>query len=384
MVIAHGGRLIERIYSEERRQSIIDQASEFIRLPINADLIKDVKNIAFGVFSPLEGFLCQDDFLNVIKQSRLSNDVAWTIPIVLDVDEQFTTSIRPGDNILLVTEDDDPIPVATMVVEDVYTYEKEPYVTSVFKTDDPAHPGVKNVLDKKDWLIGGKIDLITEIKTPFARYNLKPKETRLLFKKKGWNTIAAFQTRNPPHLGHEYVQKSALTVVDGLLINPVIGKKQPGDFTDEVILASYETLINTYYVKNTCVLTTFETEMHYAGPKEAIHHAIARKNYGCTHFIVGRDHAGVGNYYGPFEAQEIFKEFPELGITPINFRAFYKCKKCNAVVSDKICPHGPEDQVEFKGRVVREMLSNGQIPYEEMRPEVAETIISFKDNLFVQ
>jgi len=384
MVNAHGGRLIERVCSGERRQSVIDQAGEFVQLPINADLIKDVKNMVFGVFSPLEGFLCQDDFLNVIKQSRLSNDIAWTIPIVLDVDEQFSSSIKAGDEILLVTEDQDPVPVAIMAIEDIYSYEKEPYVTSVFKTDDPVHPGVKNVLDKKDWLIGGKIELITEITTPFAKYNLKPRETRVLFKKKGWNTIAAFQTRNPPHLGHEYVQKSALTVVDGLLINPVIGKKQTGDFTDEVILASYETLINTYYVKNTCVLTTFETEMHYAGPKEAIHHAIARKNYGCTHFIVGRDHAGVGNYYGPFDAQEIFKEFPELGITPINFRAFYKCKKCNAVVSDKICPHGAEDQVEFKGRVVREMLARGEIPYEEMRPEVAETIITYKDNLFVQ
>ena len=384
MANAHGGRLIERVCSSERCQSIKDQASEFVKLPINADVIKDVKNVAFGVFSPLEGFLCQDDFLNVIKQSRLSSDVAWTIPIVLDVDERFASSIKPGDEILLVSEDEEQVPVATMAIEDIYTYEKEPYVVCVFKTDDPAHPGVKNVLDKKDWLIGGKIELVTEVKTPYARYNLKPRETRVLFKKKGWNTVAAFQTRNPPHLGHEYVQKSALTLVDGLLINPVIGKKQAGDFTDEVILASYETLINTYYVKNTCVLTTFETEMHYAGPKEAIHHAIARKNYGCTHFIVGRDHAGVGNYYGPFEAQEIFKEFPELGITPINFRAFYKCKKCNAVVSDKICPHGPEDQVEFKGRVVREMLSKGEIPYEEMRPEVAETIITYKDNLFVK
>jgi len=385
MVEPHGGRLVERVCGEKTRRVITEQAREFQSLKINADLIKDVKNIAFGVFSPLEGFQNQADFLSVISHARLANDVAWTIPIVLDVDEAFASTIKPGDEILLVSDDKIPVIVAKMAIDDKYSYDKKPYITSVFKTDDPKHPGVKAVLDKKPFLIGGKIELINEIKTDFAKYNLKPKETRFLFQKKGWKTVAAFQTRNPPHLGHEYVQKAALTVCDGLLINPVIGKKQPGDFTDEVILASYESLIEHYYVKNTCVLSTFETEMHYAGPKEAIHHAIARKNFGCTHFIVGRDHAGVGNYYGPFEAQEIFNQFPELGITPINFRAFYKCKKCGAVVSDKICPHGPEFQVDFKGRVVRQMLSEGKIPVEEMRPEVAETIIKFKDkNLFVK
>ncbi len=383
MVEPHGGRLVERVCGDKTRQVIIGQSKEFPSLSIDADQVKDVKNICFGVYSPIEGFHCQDDFESVIEHSRLANDIPWTIPVVLDVDESFARSVKPKDEILLLTGGCNPTVVAKFTLEDSYRYDKAAYVKSVFKTDDPKHPGVKVVLDKKPWLLGGKLDLITEVKTSFAKYNLKPRETRYLFKKKGWKTVAAFQTRNPPHLGHEYVQKSALTVCDGLLINPVIGRKQPGDFTDEVILASYETLIDKYYVKDTCALTTFETEMHYAGPKEAIHHAIARKNLGCTHFIVGRDHAGVGNYYGPFDAQEIFKQFPDLGITPINFRAFYKCKKCGGVVSDKICPHGPEFQVDFKGRVVRQMLSEGKIPVEEMRPEVAETIIKFKE-LFVK
>nr|MDO8083818.1 sulfate adenylyltransferase [Candidatus Sigynarchaeum springense] len=384
MVEPHGGRLVERVCGEKTRQVLIEQSKEFPSLPINDDLVKDVKNICFGVFSPIEGFQCQDDFESVIGHSRLANDVPWTIPVVLDVDDEFARSVRPKDEILLVSGGCVPAIVAKLAVDDIFRYDKTTYVKSVFKTGDLNHPGVKTVLEKKPWLLGGKLDLITEVKTRFAKYNLKPRETRYLFKKKGWKTVAAFQTRNPPHLGHEHVQKSALTVCDGLLINPVIGKKQPGDFTDEVILASYEALIDKYYVKDTCALTTFETEMHYAGPKEAIHHAIARKNLGCTHFIVGRDHAGVGNYYGPFDAQEIFKQFPDLGITPINFRAFYKCKKCGGVVSDKICPHGPEFQVDFKGRVVRQMLSEGKIPVEEMRPEVAEAIIKLKDNLFVK
>ncbi|MBN2152345.1 MAG: sulfate adenylyltransferase [Candidatus Lokiarchaeota archaeon] len=382
MVDPHGGRLVERVCGERTRRVITEQAREFPCLPIDADLVKDVKNICFGVFSPLEGFQCQDDFDGVVGHCRLANDVPWSIPVVLDAGEGFARSVKPKDEILLVTAGKDPVVVAKLAVEDVYQYDKTEYVRNVFKTDDPKHPGVKASLEKEPWLLGGKLDLIAEVKTAFARYNLKPRETRYLFKKRGWKTVAAFQTRNPPHLGHEYVQKSALTVCDGLLINPVIGRKQPGDFTDEVILASYEALIDNYYVKDTCALTTFETEMHYAGPREAVHHAIARKNLGCSHFIVGRDHAGVGSYYGPFDAQEIFKQFPDLGITPINFRAFYKCKKCGSVVSDKICPHGPEFQVDFKGRVVRQMLAEGKIPCDEMRPEVAEAIMRYKD-LFV-
>jgi sulfate adenylyltransferase len=378
----HGGRLVDRVCAEGARQAILDQASEFVTLPVNEDIIKDIKNIATGVFSPLEGFLTQADFEAVVESGRLASDLPWTIPIVLDVDEAFAQGVKPGDEILLTRESEDGTPVAKMHIDEIYIYDSASYVEHVFRTSDPAHPGVAGVLAKKPYLLSGTIDLVADITTPFAKYNLSPKETRVLFKKKGWNTIAAFQTRNPPHLGHEYVQKATLSVVDGLLIQPVIGKKQSGDFKDEVIIASYEALIENYYVRDTVLLSTFETEMYYAGPREAIHHAIARKNFGCTHFIVGRDHAGVGDYYGPYAAHAIFDEYPDLGITPVKFRTFYKCTKCGAVVSDKICPHGPEYQVDFKGRVVRQMLLEGKIPEEEMRPEVAERIIACGD-LFV-
>lgn len=381
MIEPHGGTLVERVLDSGTRDKINDSASEYIQLKVNPETAIDLKNIAFGTLSPLEGFLNENEFNCVLDHSRLPNDVPWTIPIILDVDAGFKERIKAGDTILL-SSDDDTI-LARMEIGDIFPYDKKQYAQSVFQTTDPNHPGVEKVMGRNEFLLGGKIDLVTEVKGPLAKYNLKPKETRVLFHKKGWKSVVAFQTRNVPHLGHEYIQKASLNVVDGLLINPVIGKKKPGDFLDNVIIAAYETLIDNYYVKESCVLSTYETEMHYAGPKEAIHHSIARKNLGCTHFIVGRDHAGVGNYYGPFDAHKIFDQFPDLGIEPICFRSFFKCTKCNSVVSDRVCPHGNEFQVNFKGRVVRKMLSEGKVPQEEMRPEVAETIIQFGD-LFVK
>jgi len=236
----------------------------------------------------------------------------------------------------------------------------------------------------KELLIGGKISLLTNKLREFDEYNLTPKETRFLFKEKGWREIVAFQTRNPPHIGHEYVQKTALTFVDGLFINPIIGKKKSGDFKDEVILASYDTLMKHYYLKNRAVMSILRTSMKYAGPREAIHHAIMRKNFGCTHFIVGRDHAGVGDYYGPYDAHDIFLEFPDLQITPVFFRSFSRCTKCGSVVNDKICPHDQKYHINFSGKKIRELLLNGQIPPEDMmRKEVAETILKF-DHPFVE
>ncbi|MHA1369048.1 MAG: sulfate adenylyltransferase, partial [Promethearchaeota archaeon] len=327
-----------------------------------------------------------------------SSDVPWTIPIVLDIDADFRKNVSVGDEILLTTSNNNErrvngrkqgtasrIMIAKFNVEDIFKYDKDKYAESVFQTKDPNHPGVRNVMQKKEYLIGGKIDLLQEIKTEFHRYNLKPKETRYLFYKRGWENVVAFQTRNPPHLGHEYIQKAALSIVDGLLINPIIGKKKKGDFLDKIIIAAYETLMKHYYPQDSVILTTFETEMHYAGPKEAIHHAIARKNMGCNYFIVGRDHAGVGNYYSPFDAHAIFKKFPDLGIKPICFKSFYKCTKCGSVVSSKICPHANNEKfkISFKGTNIRKMLKEGKIPRDEMRPEVAETIMQF-DEMFVK
>jgi sulfate adenylyltransferase len=232
--------------------------------------------------------------------------------------------------------------------------------------------------------VGGDILLVDKIDSAFPNYHLIPRETRILFKEKGWRTVVGFQTRNVPHIGHEYLQKTSLSFTDGLLINPVIGRKKPGDFKDEVIISTYESLIRNYYLKQRAVLVTLQFEMRYAGPREAILHSIVRKNYGCTHFIVGRDHAGVGSFYPPFAAQEIFDEFPDLGISPLFFRSFFHCNRCNGVANDKTCPHPDDDHVTFSGTKIRDMLNSGENPPEEiMRPEIAEIVLNW-ENPFVE
>lgn len=374
MVRPHGNVLINRVIKD--KSTDID---DFPTYEINTNLSEDIINVATGVFSPLKGFLCYNDLENIVKNKRLSNDVPWTIPILFDLDEK---NIKEGDSILL--ENKETGVRALLDIEDIYAYDKKTLVQEIYRTSDINHPGVTNTLNMKDKFIGGNITLLNSEKRELDEYQLTPQETRVLFKEKGWREIVAFQTRNPPHIGHEYVQKTALTFVDGIFINPIIGKKKTGDFTDEVILESYKTLIKHYYLKERAVMSILRTSMKYAGPREAIHHAIMRKNYGCTHFIVGRDHAGVGSYYGPYDAHDIFKEFPDLGIIPVFFRSFSLCKKCGSVVNDKICPHDQKDHVNFSGKQIRQLLNEGKIPPEEMmRKEVSETILKFK-NPFVE
>ncbi|MCX9081979.1 MAG: sulfate adenylyltransferase [Candidatus Methanoperedens sp.] len=364
----HGGKLINRTLTEQKRKNIQEQASEYQGVQVSNDLMKDIENIASGLFSPLEGFNCREDYESILYNKRLSNGLPWTLPIVLDTDNK---NIKEGDQILL--KNDNHL-VAMMQVEETYSYEKRAYAEQVYGTNDAAHPGVEKTYSMNDTLLGGKISLINESETPYFKYAMKPQETRNLFKEKGWEKVVGFQTRNVAHLGHEYLQKSALTMVDGLFINPVIGKKKKGDFKDDVILESYEVLINNYYPRDRVVLGIFQTEMRYAGPREAIFHAIVRKNYGCTHFIIGRDHAGVGNYYHPFAAQEIFKEFPDIGIEPMFFMSFFHCNKCGGISNDKVCPHS--DRVDFSGTKMRQMIEAGnRPPADSMRPEVADVIL---------
>ena len=377
----HGGRLVNRVVSGKRLEALKTEAKELKQLTLTYDLVADLENIAHGVYSPLEGFLTQEDLLNVLHDMRLSNDVAWTIPIILDVEPDEIPDIKEGDEVTLTY---DGKPIAIMRIEEIYGWDKREYVKSVYKTDNPAHPGVAKTLKRKELLLGGKIDLIDHVHNKFEKYTLWPIETRLLFRERGWKTIVGFQTRNVPHLGHEYVQKAALTFVDGLFINPLVGWKKLGDFKDEVIVKAYETLLEHYYPRDSVVFAVLAMEMRYAGPREAIHHAIVRKNFGCTHFIVGRDHAGVGDFYGPYEAWEIFKEFPDLGITPLFIRESFYCKKCGGMVNAKICPHGDESRVRISGTQLREMIKKGEKPSEEvMRPEVAEAVLSF-ENPFIE
>lgn len=391
MIAPHGGLLVDRVLTGETRLEAEQKALEgkVPRLDVDVELAKDVENIAIGVYSPLEGFLLGEEFEHVLEYNRLPNDVPWTIPIVLDVKQEVLDNmvdargrkIGSGSELCLWSEDK---PLALMEVEEIYTYDKERLAYQVYGTTDSEHPGVAKVAEMGNWLLGGKISLINYTFTPFARYKLRPVETRLLFQEKGWRTVVAFQTRNAPHIGHEYVQKTALTFVDGIFINPVLGKKKRGDFKDEVIIDSYLALMQNYYLKENTVLAILEYEMQYAGPKEAIHHAIMRKNFGCTHFVVGRDHAGVGNYYSPYEAQEFFEKFPDLGIVPLSFKSFFYCKKCESVANDKTCPHGTADRVEFSGTKIRKFFEEGVESLEGlMRPEVVEAIKKYP-NPFVE
>jgi sulfate adenylyltransferase len=370
MVAPHGGRLIDRCKFREPRD--LDESTIYI----DRERAEDVENIAKGVFSPLEGFLCRNDLESVMQNMRLEDDTPWTIPVLLDVEELVE------DRVFLKNEETGLI--AEMEIEEAYSIDKKRFAKKIYGTTDINHPSVANLYRMKDYFIGGKITLLKEGRKDFEKYTLWPKETRVLFKERGWREIVAFQTRNPPHIGHEYVQKTALTFVDGLFINPLIGRKKRGDFRDEVILKAYEVLIKNYYPKDRAVMAIICTSMKYAGPREAIHHAIMRKNFGCTHFIVGRDHAGVDNFYGPYDAHEIFSNFPDLGIIPLFFRSFFYCKRCDTIVNEKICPHGKGDRINFSGTEIRRMLKEGKtLPHNIMRERVVEAILDF-DNPFVE
>ncbi len=375
----HGGRLINRVVPPDRVEHILQQVSEMPRLEVDDVRYRDLENIGYGVYSPLTGFIDSVELESILMNMRLSNDLPWTIPIVLDIDGDPGFGV--GDTVSLLYQG---MPVAVMQVEEIYSFDKKLYAEKVFKTSDSAHPGVKMVFEMGDRLVAGSIEYIPMVRDEFQDFFLTPKETRVLFSSRGWNTVVAFQTRNVPHMGHEYVQKTALTFVDGLFINPVIGRKKRGDFRDIVILEAYKTLLKHYYPRGSAVLSIVRYGMRYAGPREAIHHAIMRKNFGATHFIVGRDHAGVGNYYGRYEAQEIFREFPDLGITPFFFKEFFYCRGCGGMSNERICPHDRDMRIYISGTRIRESLASGERPPPEMmRPEVAETILSF-ENPFVE
>lgn len=363
----HGGVLINRITN-------VDPTGLF-SITISEDLANDVENIADGIFSPLEGFLGQQDFESVISRGRLANDLAWTIPIVLDVDQETANKMKDAGDVLL--QNPDGIGIAVLHVDEVFTFDKEKAAKGVYGTNDTAHPGVAYTMSMKDFLVGGKIDFIQRPNDTEIRKNrLTPKQTREAFVQAGWKTICAFQTRNPPHVAHEMLQKTSITTRDGVFVNPVIGKKKSGDFVDEVIVKCYETMIENYYPENRCKLGTLHTQMKYAGPKEAIHHAIMRQNYGCTHIIIGRDHAGVGKFYDPMAAQEIFSDYPELDISPVFFPPFFYCRKCLTYTTPKACPHDNDDKEQISGTALREMIQNGQAPSQFiLRPEVAQVIL---------
>jgi sulfate adenylyltransferase len=378
MINAYGGKLVNRVTNTN--------PSGLFSINISADLANDVENIADGIFSPLEGFLNKDDFESVVAngifQAPDGRSIQWTIPIVLDVDEETGKKMKESGDVLL--KNPEGTGIAILHTGDVYSFDKKTTASGIYGTNDDSHPGVAKTCGMKDFLVGGKIDYIQKPnESEIRKYRMTPVETREAFSKAGWKKIVAFQTRNPPHVAHEILQKTAITTRDGVFVNPLIGKKKSGDFKDDVIIKSYETMIENYYPKNRCILGTLHTEMKYAGPKEAIHHAIMRQNYGCTHIIIGRDHAGVGNFYDPFAAQKIFDDYPDLEIAPIFFPAFFYCKKCLTFTNPKACPHDAESREQISGTKLRSMIKEGKAPSEFiLRPEVAKLIIEY-DKPFV-
>ena len=366
LILPHGGKLINKF--TERNYEDLET------FEVSPDTRNDAENIATGVFSPLEGFMIEDDFLTVLKDGRLSNSIPWTIPIVLDKEKEIAMQMKDLRDVVLCSGNEK---FGILHVEDIYRYNKENVANAVYRTTDVNHPAVNRLFQMKEFLVGGGLEVFRMIgNDEMQKFRLHPSETRSEITKRGWKTVVGFQTRNVPHVAHEMLQKAALNIYDGLFINPLIGKKKRGDFTDSLIINTYESLIMNYFPKNRVLFSTIHTTMRYAGPREAIHHAIMRKNFGCTHFIVGRDHAGVGNYYPPFAAQEIFNEYPDLDIKPVTFPSFYFCKKCLSYANEKICPHGVESKEELSGTMIRKLVNSGKVPEKHMmRPEVSDLIL---------
>lgn len=379
MINPHGGQLIQQIIKEkEEKEFLIKKSKEVLSLRLDGEQIKEVKNIARGLYSPLNGYMKKNDFESVVDSMKLANGTVWPIPIVLDVEEGLARKIHVGRRIALKDLDDNL--VAILVVEDKYKFNQKTTAKKVFGTSNSKHPGVIEMMKMNKNLIGGDILLVDNSKNTFNKYNLDPVETRILFKEKGWKTIVGFQTRNAPHRAHEYLQKCALEVVDGLFINPVIGKKKIGDFTDKAIIGAYNTLIDNYYDSDKVVLSILPLKMRYAGPREAVMHAIIRKNFGCTHFVVGRDHAGVGDYYGSYDAQKIFDEIPDIEIKILKFEHAFYCEICNNMATDKTCRHEERFLVKPSGTLIREKIRNKErLPEEMIRPEVLEKLQGLKD-----
>ena len=376
LITPHGGNLVNREVHGGEREKLLKAASTLPRVRLNKRQVSDLLLIAIGGYSPLNGFLNQADYISVCDRMRLSNGVVWTIPITLAVSKDEAEALSVPADVALY---DDDYLLGILSVTEKFAYDKEHEAQAVYSTKDPAHPGVAALFAQGDWLLAGPIHLLNRPRNlSFKQYHLDPSEMRALFSKRGWRRVVAFQTRNPIHRAHEYIQKCALEIADGLLLHPVVGETKSDDVPAEVRIRSYEEILANYYPASRTVLSVMPAAMRYAGPREAVFHALIRKNYGSSLFIVGRDHAGVGNYYGAYDAHNIFDEFDpsELGITPLFFDHTFYCRRCNAMASVKTCPHETTNHVTLSGTKVRELLSAGELPPVEFsRPEVARVLI---------
>ncbi len=377
LVAPHGGTLIDRLAPPDERAAALKAAAAFAAVQLTPVQHSDLLCIATGVFSPLTGFVGREDYDSILDRMRLANGIVWSIPVTLAVSDDEARGIREGTVIALREPGGDI--AATMDVHEKFAYDKRREALSVYRTDETAHPGVARLYAQGDTQLAGPVRLLKRpAHEPFAAFRRDPVETRRLFQEFGWRRVVGFQTRNPVHRAHEYIQKAALEICDGLLLNPLVGETKSDDISAATRMESYQVLLERYYPKNRVVLSVFPAAMRYAGPREAIFHAMARKNYGCTHFIVGRDHAGAGSYYRTYDAQTIFDEFTpaDLGITPLFFEHTFFCRKCGGMASSKTCPHDADSRVNLSGTEVRAMLLRGEVPPPEFtRAEVAEVLI---------
>jgi sulfate adenylyltransferase len=375
-IAPHGGKLVDLLLPPEQAQRAAEEAERLPTVTVGKRELSDLEMLAVGALSPLTGFIGEKDYRTVLHEMHLSSGLPWTIPVTLSLTEDEAKSLSVGERIALTTGHST---IALMDVEEIFKRDREHEARSVFRTDDVAHPGVKALHAAGDYVAAGPISVLHLPKhDTFKRYRMTPAETRAAFAERGWRTVVGFQTRNPVHRAHEYLQKCAMEVVDGLLLHPLVGETKGDDVPAEVRMQCYEILFENYYPRDRAMMSVFPAAMRYAGPKEAIWHAIARKNYGCTHFIVGRDHAGVGTYYGTYDAQKIFEEFEpgELDITPLFFEHSFFCRRCDSMASPKTCPHDDDARVILSGTKVREMLRAGRKPPKEFsRPEVAQILI---------
>jgi sulfate adenylyltransferase len=375
LVPPHGGHLVNLEYTAEEREEAVRRIPSHHRIAVDARVQSDLLMLATGVYSPLRGFMEQEDYTGVLEHMRLRNGVLWSLPVTFPVDRQGAKALKEGEEIGLTDENGKL--VAVLFLKEKYTYDKKKEAELIYQTTDENHPGVARLLSQGEVLLGGDIHLVNRPAVPFPDYDYDPAEMRKIISEKGWNTVVAFQTRNPIHRAHEYIQKCALELVDGLLIHPLVGQTKADDVPAEVRIRSYEALLQHYYPPHRTLLAVFPAAMRYAGPREAVFHAICRKNYGCTHMIVGRDHAGVGSYYGTYDAQKLIGSLAgeELGIIPLCFEHSFYCKVCGNMASDKTCPHAEDERLILSGTKVRGMLRSGQeLPAEFTRREVAEIL----------
>ncbi len=371
-----GGDLVDLRCAEDEREALRERARSLVKIQLSNRETTDLELLANGGLTPLRGFMSEAECKSVVDDMHLPDGTPWSLPVALSADPETADTLADGQEVALV--DAGGAMLAILEVRSRYTPNRREEARKVYQTDEDAHPGVAALYAERDVRIGGPLRVIEFPTGEFPAYRLEPAETRAVFAQRGWRTIVGFQTRNPIHRAHEYLTKCALEVVDGLLLHPLVGETKADDIPADVRMECYEALIEHYYARERVLLSVLPASMRYAGPREAIFHSILRRNYGCTHFIVGRDHAGVGDYYGTYAAHEIFDRFdPEaLGITPLKFEHSFFCKKHGEMASDKTSNSAPEDRLFLSGTRVRELLAAGKdLPEEFTRPEVSKILI---------